>query len=211
MSNIHKKPQKTRKKDLINTGIRKKLGITQAELATILHISRAYVTLAESGRRSIGSTLNTMLLNIYHHFHELETGRQVSDRSPETRLFLNDEYKKILPQMKAREQECRGKIKQLKKEMEKMKERARDAGNAIIVFSAAVKNLEEEDKPGNTNEPRVAGLQVLKQKAYDNLLTCWEPEQAKLHCKIEAIAGEAKALRRYRVKVVREHDPFKVK
>src|SRR5436190_9937269 len=117
MANMVKKSTKNRKKDLTYTEIREKLGLTQAQLAAILNVSRTYVTLVESGKRSFHSSTNTLLLNIYLQFHELETGRQSSDRTIETRLFLNDEYKKILPGMKALEQDCRLKIKELKKDM----------------------------------------------------------------------------------------------
>jgi len=209
MAYKHRKSIKTGKKDLINTEIRKKLGVTQAQLAAIFNVSRTYITLAESGKRNLHSSSNLLLTNIYLQFHELETGKQASYRSLETRLLLNAEYKKILPGMKTQEQDCRYKIKQLKKDMEKMKERARDTEHAIIVFTTAINNLQENDKPGNKNNMQVRGLNLLKQQAYDNLLTCWEPEQAKLHGKIEAMAGEARALRRYRIKVMKEHNPFK--
>ncbi len=204
-----KKQQKTRKKDLLNTEIRKKLGVTQAQLATILNVSRAYVALIESGKRNPGSSANTLLLNIYLQFHELETGKQAAYRSLETRLFLNNEYKKILPKMKLMEQDYRLRIKELKKDLEDMKERARDAEHAIIVCTAAIKNLQEKEIPGNKKSRQITAFSYLKEQAYDNLLTCWEPEQAKLHAKIEAVAGEAKALRRYRVKIMREHNPLK--
>ncbi len=196
-------------KDRINTKIRKKLGVTQAQLASILGVSRSYVTLSESGRRNLDPSGSALLASIYLQFYELETGRQSAYRTLETKLFLNDEYKKILPKMKALEKDCRNKIKALKKEMEAMKERARDAEHAIIVFTTAINNIKENTDPGAKQERQITGLQLFKQKAYDRLLTCWEPEQAKLHGKIEAIAGEAKALRRYRIKVMREHNPFK--
>ncbi len=197
------------KKDSYNTKIRKKLGITQGQLASMFNHSRAYITMVESGKRNLRDASNSMLANIYLQFHELETGKQATYRSLETRLFLNDQYKKILPGMKALEQECRRKLKELKNDMAAMKERARDAENAIIVFTTAITHLQENGKNGDKTGLQLTGLGLLKQQAYDNLLTCWEPEQAKLHSKIEAIAGEAKALRRYRIKVIREHNPFK--
>ena len=42
-----KMPQNSFKKDLFLTEIRKKLGITQVQLAAILKVSRAYVSLVE--------------------------------------------------------------------------------------------------------------------------------------------------------------------
>ena len=42
-----KKPQNSYKKDLLFTEIRKKLGITQVQLASILKVSRSYVSLVE--------------------------------------------------------------------------------------------------------------------------------------------------------------------
>jgi transcriptional regulator with XRE-family HTH domain len=197
------------KKDIINSEIRKKLGITQSELASVFNVSSAYLSMVEAGKRNLHSDAGAFLAKIFLQLYELETGKQSSERSLETRLFLNEEYRKILPKMKTLEQNCRFKVKMLKKDMENMKERARDAEHAIIVFTTAIKNLKENDKPANKEDRQLAWLDYLKQKAYDNLLTCWEPEQAKLHGKIDAIAGEARSLRRYRVKVMREHDPFK--
>jgi len=202
------KSRKYLKKDVILAEIRNKLGLSQAQLAAILGISRPFLALAESGKRTLQSSLNTLLINIYIQFHELETGSQASYRSLETRLFLNDEYRSVLPAMKLLEQDCRSRVKQLKKTMEAMKQRASDAEHAIIVFTTTIDKFRENN---GTDEKLIAGIKLLKQQAYDNLLTCWEPEQAKLHGKIEALAGEARALRRYRVKVMREHDPFKNK
>ena len=204
-----KKPHNSFKKDLLFTEIRKKLGITQVQLAAMLKVSRAYVSLVELKKRQGHSTPNTTLTNIFLQFHDLETGKLAAYRSLETKLFLNEEYKKMLPAMKALEQGCRLKIKRLKQCLEQMKEAARDAEHAIIVFTTAITELEERDRPAAKKDHELIGLQLFKQQAYEKLLMCWEPEQAKLHAKIEAIAGEAKALRRYRIKVTREHNPFK--
>ena len=111
--------------------------------------------------------------------------------------------------MKALEQGCRLKIKRIKQCLEQMKEAARDAEHAIIIFTTAVTELQGRDQPADKKVHEINGSQLLKQQAYEKLLMCWEPEQAKLHAKIEAIAGEAKALRRYSIKVTREHNPFK--
>jgi hypothetical protein len=175
----------------------------------MLKVSRAYVSLVELKMRHGQSTPNTTLTNIYLQFHELETGKQATDRSLETRLFLNEEYKKVLPAMKALEERCRLKLKRLQDSLEQMKEAARDAEHAIIVFTTAIHNSQERDQPAAKKDNELTGLQLLKQQAYERLLKCWEPEQAKLHAKIEAMAGEAKALRRYRIKVTKEHNPFK--
>ena len=42
-----KKPHNSLKNDLLHTEIRKKLGITQVQLAAMLKVSRAYVSLVE--------------------------------------------------------------------------------------------------------------------------------------------------------------------
>src|SRR5205085_11400439 len=120
--------------DMLNTEIRRTLGMTQAQLAAVLNVSRPYITMVESKMRSLHSTSHILLANMYLQFYELETGKQASYRSLETRLFMNDEYKRILPSLKALEEECRRKVKELKKDLEKMKERARDCENSIIVF-----------------------------------------------------------------------------
>jgi len=210
MAKSSKKGPKLPEKDVINAEIRKKLGLTQAQLAAILGVSRAGLALSESGKRTLHSTAHILLLNMFLQFHELETGKQASYRSLETRLFLNDEYKKILPEMNRLEKDCRHKMKALKESMTTMKERARDTEHAIIVLTTVINNLQENKEAGNQKKERmVTGLNLMKQKAYDNLLTCWEPEQAKLQCKIEAASGEARALRRYRLKVMKEHGPFR--
>lgn len=210
MAYKRKKWIKSREKDFVKTEIRRKLGLTQAQLAGIFGISRSAVTMAESGRRSLHRPTHIRLLNCFIQFQQLESGKQSANRSLETRLVLNDEYKKILPDMKEREMDCRNRVKEIKMELEKMKEKARDAEHAIIVFTTAIKSIEEEELT-DKNKKMLQGLNLFKQKAYFTLLTCWEPEQAKLQCKMEAIAGEAKALRSYRTKVIREHNPFKNK
>jgi len=46
-----KKPHNSFKKDLLFTEIRKKLGITQVQLAAMLKVSRSYVSLVELKKR----------------------------------------------------------------------------------------------------------------------------------------------------------------
>lgn len=204
-----KNPRNKHKKSLTNTEIRKKLGVTQVQLAAMLKVSRAYVSLTELNIRSGNPAPNTTLSKIFFHFHELETGKQSAYRSLETKLLLNDEYKKILPKMKAVEMECRYKLAQLKGQLNKMKERARDAEHAIIVFTKAIDTLKENDQPAEKTENEILGLNLLKEQAYTRLLACWEPEQAKLHARLEAVAGQARAFKRYRLKITRAHNPFK--
>ena len=73
-----KKPHNSFKKDLLFTEIRKKLGITQVQLAAMLKVSRAYVSLVELKKRQGHSTPNTTLTTIFLRFHELETGKQAA-------------------------------------------------------------------------------------------------------------------------------------
>lgn len=202
---------KSGKKSIINTATRVKLGLTQAQIAALFGVSRPYIALAEKKKRNLHSSVNTVLLNMFLHFHELETGSQSAIRSLETRAFMNAEYKKILPKMAVLEQEYRLKLNLLKEELKQMKENARNAEHSIIVFTKVINELREQEKFSLQTQRQLKGLNLFKQQAYNKLLTCWEPEQAKLHGKIEAIAGEAKALRRYRVKVMREHNPLKSK
>lgn len=204
-----KKTRNRHKKSLVDTQIRKKLGVTQSQLASMLNVSRAYVSLVELNIRNGNPTPNTTLANIFLHFHELETGKQLNYRTLETRLFLNNEYKKLLPKMEAMENSFRERVKRLKLQLEKMKERACDAEHAIIVYTAAVNNLAEKAPASDKKNTEIYYLNLLKEKAYDKLMSCWEPVQAKLHARIESSAGKARALRRYRIKVVREHNPFK--
>ena len=183
---------------------RKKLGISQLHLAALLNVSRSNLALAETNRRNLPSASNIILTNIYKHFHELENGTLANYRSLETRLFLNEAYRKELPKMNAMEKTCRYKMKLLKQQLKIMKEKARDTEHAIIVLCRLAAGL--DDSP--INEKRLTWINLLKQQVYDKLLTCWEPEQAKLHIKIEMLAGEARALRRYRINVTRAHGPF---
>ncbi len=73
-----KMPQNSFKKDLFLTEIRKKLGITKVQLASILKVSRAYAWLVELKKRQGHSTPNTTLTTIFLRFHELETGKQAA-------------------------------------------------------------------------------------------------------------------------------------
>lgn len=196
-------------KGATNVEMRKKLGITQTEFASIFGVSRPQISLVETGKRDMNFPIHELLTNMYLQFLKLENGEESASRSLETKLFLNDAYKKVLPEMKILELERRTKIKRMKKELEQMKARAREAANAIIVYTTAINNL-KENPPSSVNlENLLTGLDLFKQRKYEDLISCWEPEQAKLHSKIEALAGEAKALRRYRIKVIREHDPLK--
>lgn len=208
MAKISNSRSKTRQKVLINSEIRKKLGITQEEFAAVLGLSRSQVALAETKRRDLNPKANTFLLQMYLQFHELETGSQSGYRSLETNLFLNEVYRKTLPEMRSKEKEYRSRIKQLSSELDSMKEAARNSEHAIIVFTTAVNKLEESDtQPGNSQV--INGLKLFKQQAYDRLLSCWEPEQAKLQAKMEAAAAEARVLRRFRLKIIKAHNPFK--
>lgn len=209
MPSSPKSAPKKYKKASFNTEIRKKLGMTQAQLAVMFGVSPAFMNMVEAGKRSLRQEHNTMLAEIYLQFHELETGAQLGYRSLETKLFLNDAYKRILPGMKQQEQDYRSRITEMKKELAAMKEQARDAEHAIIVFTTAIDKVRETGKKNQDTARFMERLAFFKQQAYENLISSWEPQQAKLHSKIEAIAGEAKALRRYRTKVTREHNPFK--
>ena len=209
MLKIHKLLPKRNKKLRFNTEIRKKLGISQVQLAGIFNHTKNYMCMVEAGKRDLRPAHSALLTNMYLQFHELETGAQAAYRSLETSLFLNDAYKRILPEMKTREQECRLKIKALKKKMDSMKEQAKNMEHAIIVYTTTINTIRESGKMDVEKEQQIRGFNLLKEQAYDKLMACWEPEQAKLDAKIEAIKGEAKALRRYRIKVMREHNPFK--
>ena len=191
MSSIHEKA-------------RKKLGISQLHLAALLNVSRSNLALAETNKRNLPAAGSLLLSNIYKHFHELENGTLANYRSLETRLFLNEEYRKELPKMKAMEKSCRHKMKLLEQQLKAMKEKAKDTEHAIIVLSRIADGLGK----GPADEKQTTWINLLKQQAYDRLLSCWEPEQAKLHIKIEVLAGEARALRRYRINVTRAHGPF---
>jgi hypothetical protein len=139
---------------------------------------------------------------MYRDFHELETGAMANYRSLETRLFIKQEYKKVIPKMQDQEKWCRIQVKQLKKDLATMKAQAVDTENWIIVITRLIAELEENPSPAKELE----WLHHLKAEAYTRLLSCWDPEQAKLHIRIEALAGEARALRRYRLKVKREEE-----
>ena len=192
------------KKDIGFYETRKKLGLTLSELAALFDVSRSYMSLVELKQRNLPSRNNLLLQQMQIQFLELEKGIQSNYRSLETRLFLNDLYRQKIPEMKRAEKACREKKKELLIQMEMMKLQAVDAENAIIVFTTAIHKLLEEDPPVHDDSRLLTGLQLFKQKAYQRLLTCWEPEQAKLQAKIEALAGEAKALRRFRTGIVRE-------
>lgn len=209
MAYHRKNHRKINRKDTIDSIIRKKMGLTQAQFAALSNSNRTQITHFESGKRSLDPTSSAMIVDIQLQFLELETGSLSNYRSLETNLFLNEAYKRALPEMTALEKECRRKIKELKKDLEEMKQKARDMEHTIIIFTRYVNKLQEQEKQDKKTEQQVIGFNLFKQQAYDLLLTCWEPEQAKLHGKIEALSGEAKALRRYRTKVVKEHNPFK--
>src|SRR5207237_8565839 len=95
----------------IHEQARKKLGISQLHLAALLNVSRPNLALAETNRRRLPSASNIILTGIYKHFFELENGTLANYRSLETRLFLNEEYRKILPEMNAMEKRCRNNMK----------------------------------------------------------------------------------------------------
>jgi transcriptional regulator with XRE-family HTH domain len=204
-----RKSVKSIRKGSIDAQIRKKLGLTQAELAAIFGLSRASISLAELDERKLHSVTSTVFTNMFVQFHELETGKLAGHRSLETRVILNEAYQQKLPEMNAAEKYRRVKLKALAKEMAAMKEMARDAENAIIVYSGCIQQLHENDSTNDKTRKIIAGLQLFKQKAYSRLLTCWEPRQAKLQARIEALAGEARALRRFRLSIEREHNPLK--
>jgi transcriptional regulator with XRE-family HTH domain len=179
--------------------MREKMGHTQGHLAQMLKVSRSYLAMAELGRRSLPTASYIILARIYSDFNALETGALANYRSLETKLFVNHEYRKVLPAMELKERSCRQQAKQLKEKLADMKKRARDSENWIIVITRFIDEIKED--PSRSRE--VEWLQLLKGHSYDRLLTHGEPEQAKIHIKIEALNGEARALRRYRMKVKR--------
>ncbi len=196
-------------KDLMMTEIREKLGLSQAEFAAILGVSRPLLALVEAKERNLPQPASSMATKMSLLFFELENGSMANYRSLETRLLLNDLYKTEIPLMKAREKECRFKIKRLAEELEGMKQQARNAENAIIVYTTQLEaHREKEDKDAAT-ERQINGLNLFKQRAYDQLTGCWAPAQVSLHSKIEALRAEARILRRTRLMIMREHHPFK--
>lgn len=203
---------KSYKKDHIILETRQKLGLTQVQFSSLFGLSPGYISLAESKKRYLSGKAGLLLVKMYLQFQELEKGIQADYRSLETRLYLNDIYKKQLPEMKDREKQCRLAMKELVKQREGMKQLASDKENAIIVFTTAIRDLTEKEAnpdPAGKTQKIIDGLQLFKQQAYEQLLYCWEPQQAKLQAKIEALAGEAKALKRFRLKIIKEQDPFK--
>ena len=201
------KKGRLRQKDNLLDQTRKKLGITQAQLGAVFGLSRTYITLVEGKQRNLNPVVNMLLANMYLQFHKLETGIQANDRSLETRLFLNALYTKELPIMRELETKCRIKLAGLSAQLQTMKETARDSENAIIVFTTAIKSMQEDAIPGEKSRLMITGLELFRQRAYKRLLTCCETAQAKLQAKITALEGEARVLRRYRLKIIKEHLP----
>jgi transcriptional regulator with XRE-family HTH domain len=179
--------------------LRKKLGLTQEHFALMLKVSRSQLSMAELGKRDLPGSSFIILGKMLRDFNALEEGAMANYRSLETKLFINHEYRKVLPTMQSQEKSCRLQAKELKKELAAMKEQARNSENWIIVITRLIDEIKED--PSRSRE--LEWLLLLKQQSYDRLLTCWEPEQARVHIKIEALAGEARALRRYRLKVKR--------
>ncbi|RYZ61427.1 MAG: XRE family transcriptional regulator [Chitinophagaceae bacterium] len=207
MPKEHAKAARKGLKSGFYTSIRTKMGLSQEEFASIFGLSRRSYSLIEGGHRDMPIQRDNLIVQMSLQFLELEKGIQANYRSLETRLFLNGEYKWNLDQMRTRENDCRRKMKGLSAELERLKLAARDANHAIIVASTAIRNLEEsETGPALKAEyPNVLkGLERYKKVSYDRLLTCWEPVQAKLQAKYEALAGEAKALRSFRLKIIKE-------
>ncbi len=186
-------------KDNFHEKMRKKLGITQEHFAVMLKVSRSHLSMVELGKRGLPASSGIMLAKMSRDFDALEKGEMSNYRSLETRLFINHEYRKVIPVMQDREKWCRLQVKKMKKDLAAMKEKAKDSDNWIIVITRLVDEIKED--PLRARE--LEWLLLLKQQSYDRLLTCWEPEQAQLHIKIEALSGEARALRRYRLKVKR--------
>lgn len=212
-SKFMKKNRKFRGKwssrDLVIKGIREKLDISHGQFATILGVSRPLLTLAESKQRNLPQPASSMVTKMTVLFFELENGSRANYRSLETRLLLNDLYKTEIPFMKAREKECRLKIKRLAEELEGMKQRERNAEDAIIVYTSLLQALREQGETDAATARQIEGLDLFKQRAYHQLTGCWAPAQVTLKVKIEALRAEARVLRRTRLMIMREHHPFK--
>ncbi len=209
MQKNRKFPGKWRSKDLIIIGIREKLGISQGEFAAILGVSRALIAMAERKDRNLPQPARSMVTKMTVLFFELEKGIRANYRSLETRLLLNDLYKTEIPFMKAREKECRLEVKRLAEELEGMKQRERNAEDAIIVYTTLLQALREQGETDAATARQIEGLDLFKQRAYQQLTGCWAPAQVSLLSKIEALRAEARTLRRTRLKIMREHHPFK--
>lgn len=180
--------------------IRTKIGLSQERFAQMLKVSRSFLAMAETGKRSLPVSSVLILGKMYRDFHALETGAMADYRSLETRLFVNEEYRKVLPLMQTNEKSCRQRAKQLKQDLAAMKQQATDCHNWIIVITRLIDEI--KDDPASKRD--CEWLLLIKQQCYDRLLTCWEPEQAKVLINIEALTGEARALRKYRMKVKKE-------
>jgi len=161
------------------------MGLTQEHFAQLLKVSRGHLSMAELGKRDLPTSSYMMLAKMDSDFNSLEIGALANYRSLETRLFLNNEYAKIIPVMQKKEKLCRQKIKLLKEELATMTQQAKDSENWIIVIT----RLADEIKEDSTKSKELEWMLLLKQQCYDRLLTCWEPEQTKLHMKIAALAG----------------------
>jgi transcriptional regulator with XRE-family HTH domain len=188
-----------RKTDTFLKELRENMGYTQEHFAQMLKVSRSHMAMAEVGRRTLPGASYVILAKLFTDFDALEKGALANYRSLETKLFVNHEYRKVLPAMELKERSCRQQAKQLKEKLADMKKRARDSENWIIVITRFIDEIKQDSSRGR----EVEWLHLLKGHSYDRLLTCWEPEQAKIHIKIEALVGEARALRRYRMKVKR--------
>jgi DNA-binding XRE family transcriptional regulator len=209
MQKNRKSPGKQGSKDLIITGVREKLGISQGEFAAILGVSRTLMAMAEGKERNLPQPASSIVTKMAVLFFELEKGIKANYRSLETRLLLNDIYKTEIPLMKAREKECRLEVKRLAEELEGMRQREKNAENAIIVYTTILNELREKEDRDAGRERQIYGFELFKQRPYDQLTGCWAPAQVKLQAKIEALRAEARTLRRTRLTIMREHHPFK--
>ena len=180
--------------------MREKIGLSQEHFALMLKVSRSQLSMAELGKRDLPGSAHLVLGKMHRDFDALEKGAMADYRSLETKLFINEEYRKVLPVMEQREKSCRVEVKKMKQELAGMKEQARDSENCIIIITRLIDEI--KDDPASSRE--TGWLLLMKQHCYERFLTCWEPEQARVHIKIESLAGEARALRRYRMKVKKE-------
>lgn len=189
-----RKPQK----DLLFADIRKKLGITQWQLAGMFGHSRNYITMVEAGKRQLHATHSTLLYHAYLQMRDLESGKQPARRSEATKSFIQAACKKAVPGIKAREEACLQQLKIAEEELAAMQQRARDAEHAIIVYTTLINNIKTQTNAGKNADLQLKTFSYLHDLAHKNLLRNCEAEQLELEVRIEMLKAEGKALRRWR-------------
>ena len=160
------------------SGLREKLGLSQTQLANQLCVSKAAISMAESGRRSLPGAALLKLLELEKKMTVIEsnTFTEIPETNKDLPAAVTLEYSQL------RLQQCEDQVRQLTHKLETMEALYKKLQGQLRLVETI---LEKEPDGSNLTLP------IQRDRIFSKMSKCNSKEQALLRDKIALLNAEA--------------------